>query len=49
MTARRSASLIVPQRAISANVRPHPSHNPDTGSTTQTREQGDETGAMSLI
>jgi len=45
MTARRSASLIAVQAAISAVVRPQPTHRPESGSTTQTLMQGVETGA----
>ncbi len=45
MTASRSASLIAPQPAISATVRPQPTHSAETGSTTQIFTQGVETGA----
>ena len=43
MTAIRSASLIVVQAAISAVVRPQPTHKADSGSMTQTLMQGVET------
>jgi len=45
MTARRSASLIVIQAAISAAVRPQPMQSADKGSMTQTLMQGVEIGA----
>src|SRR5215204_4229972 len=42
MIARRSSSLSRYQAAISSRVRPQPSHNPVSGSRTQTRMQGVE-------
>jgi len=49
MTARRSASLIVIQAAISAAVRPQPMHKADSGSMTQTLMQGVEIGAGTFL
>ncbi len=40
MTARRSASLIELQVAISSRVRPQPVHSPDSESSRQTLTQG---------
>jgi hypothetical protein len=45
ITARRSASLIAVQAAISAVVRPQPTHMSDSGSRTQTLTQGVEIDA----
>ena len=51
MTAARSVSGIVGHAAISARVRPHPMHSAETGSTTQIRTQGVDSGAggMAII
>ena len=49
MTATRSASLIVVQAAISATVRPQPTHKADSGSMTQTLTQGVEIGADMML
>ena len=48
ITARRPASLIVVQAAISAVVRAQPTQNADSGSMTQTLMQGVEMGAGTL-
>ena len=45
MTARRSASLMRDQAAISASVRPQPTQMPRALSTVQTLMQGDSNGA----
>ncbi len=49
MTARRSASLISRQRAISAGVRPQPAHNPVRASMVQTLVQGVEIGGSRIM
>ena len=51
ITAARSVSAIVGHAAISARVRPHPMHSAETGSTTQMRTQGVDsgTGGMAII
>jgi hypothetical protein len=48
MTATRSVSLIVGHAAISAAVRPQPTHKADSGSITQTLMQGVETASTSV-
>ncbi len=45
----RSSSLIPLQAAISATVRPQPTHSADNGSTTQIWTQGVEIGGMVFI
>lgn len=42
MIASRSVSLMLPQRAISASERPHPSQSLLTGSSVQALMQGEE-------
>lgn len=46
MIARRSASLMAAQPAISASVRPQPIHKPDRPLTAQTLMQGLEIGGV---
>ncbi len=47
-TALRAASLAPPQPAISANVRPHPWHQPLRGSITQMLVQGENITAKHI-